>query len=810
MVFRTRIRTTALRAYTTFFVMTLSAYVQAQHTPPIHIPEQIPQPQESQDQEQTRALHLNLLLEKQLRQLDTVNGILQYLGQALNKGVLKLDNTQQQHVRAWITDHQKILHKLTQTVTYPLHESQISALALSVKLLIMHVKRTVDHKFKILDKFTLDTTLITRARSAVKLDTIEGITQNNDQQLTTLKINAEKVGLTRINTIARTVDKFNDKWRITNKLSYAPMAVLTGAAAVHVLPDRWFPNQGKLREFKNWISTSSDNSGDNQEQQEHQRPRGWFSALLDFASDKNTKTMGTLLYIVGGWDSIKPHLPQFLQSGLDNTSRSIRNKWEQLKGFSPTYTSNSYSYDTTVTLDDERLVGLDTQIAQLRSVVQYITDPEIYDRSNAQLEKGILLVGPSRSGKTYAARALHGSINKALAEKGSTVQFGFKELKWEDISWTSEEGIKTALQEAKKNAPCVIFIDELHNYSLQTKDGMGKMVNEFLTGMSGLTSESDTKGQVIFLAATNHPELLDHALLQPGRFGTIIYFEKPHFEQRKKYFETMFKHNAIDTSTLDINSLARQTENCSYGDLEFIVKQARFTARSQARSVTQQHLQDQINNHVYKFKHDLTLTQREKQVLAAHQTGHALAYVLLEPQTQLETVTILARHRKIKEQRVWNDEKHKQVSTKSSVKYGGLFTYNTAEALQLETAQEQAKQCQILLSGALAEKLLLGSIQAKHHLKDKQKALEYAHKIVLDGLKPESLPSEVQEQMKKQAYELLTKIEQEAYTLLQKHKHLVQAIAHALETYNTLSADDIRLIIRDITKDQAVETEQSL
>lgn len=351
----------------------------------------------------------------------------------------------------------------------------------------------------------------------------------------------------------------------------------------------------------------------------------------------------------------------------------------------------------------------------------------------------------------------------------------------------------------------MIFIDELHNFALQPKEGSGKIINEFLTGMSGLTTESDTKGQVIFMAATNHPELLDSALLQPGRFGTIIHFEKPHFEQRKKYFEVMFKYNAIDTGSLDIDALARQTENCSYGDLEFIIKQARFNARSQARSVTQQHLQEQIYTHVYKFKNELALTNHEKQILAAHQAGHALACILLEPQTHLESVTILARYRKIKEERIWQDGKQSHNTTsKHPVKYGGLFTYTTAQAIQLQTPQELKKQCMILLAGPLAEKVLLGSVQSSHHPKDKQKAFDYAHKIILDGLKPASLPHSIQEQQKQQAYELLTKIEQETYTVLQKYKQTLQAIAQALETYNTLSVHDIKLIMHDSISEHAL------
>ena len=432
---------------------------------------------------------------------------------------------------------------------------------------------------------------------------------------------------------------------------------------------------------------------------------------------------------------------------------ALREQWEKLKGFTPTKPKDDFVED--VNLDDERLIGIDSQIEELRRLVQYITNPEIYDRSNCGLEKGILLTGPSGNGKTYIARALCGQLNKY--SKGGA-RYRFKELKWGEVRWSSE-GIKTVIEQAKKEAPCVLFIDEIHNLPLQTKEG-GETLTEFLTGMSGVNSENDVKHQIILLAATNQPEKLDSALLRPGRFGTIINFEKPLYDQRKIYFEIMLKLNAIDNKHIDIDSLARQTQGWSYSELESIVKGARFIARTLAKGVAQEHFQQKINKHL-RLRDVVPPTETEKQYIAAHTAGHALMYVLLNSQEKLEFATIKGRWPKVKEIDMFNglkepNQQRQQYQSKKT-KYGHVFTYSNTEIMKIDTKEEKEKQCKIKLAGSLAQKLLLGASSYSYRPKDKQKALNEIKSILLDGLLENNLSNAAQNELNQQASELLKK-----------------------------------------------------
>lgn len=739
--------------------------------------------------EEQRALQLNLLLEKNLQHLDELNSTLQYLGQAIGKGTIKPAN--KQAALAWSSAHQVTLKKLTKSYTDPLTESQLHSLSSAIKMVTLLVCKTVESKFTVLPSIDFDQLTPTRTAQYTSLESLEKLTYSNQRHLSVLSQRADQAGLTTVNCVARKVDAFNDRFHITQSFKYMPLAAVTAATAIHFMPDSWFAQTGLLHEIKAVVGTSSLH---NTAPAVPAAPRrGVIGTLADVLKDKDTKNLGTVILGVGAWTFGKMPMPGPLEAASNDIKEKIRARWEYLKGYDSSATKRRYDYSTKITLDDERLVGLESQTAELRKLVQYITSPEIYDRSNASLEKGILLVGPSRSGKTFAARALHGSINEALAEKNITTKFGFREIKWSDVVW-KKDGVQTILDEAKKNAPCVLFIDELHTLPLQTKEWGGDVLGQFLTGMSGINSESDAKHQVIIVGATNHPEMLDFALLQPGRFGTIIHFEKPSCENRKKYFEVLFKHNGIDTDGISIDTLARQTEDCSYGDLEFIIKQARFTARTEAKGVTQEHLQEQLNIHVRKFKTTMPLSAQEKNILAVHQAGHALVSMLVEPRNALESVTILPRHRKIIEKRLWT-EKQEALEITQPTKYGGLFTYNHSEALKFQDQQEKTKQCMIKLAGPLAEKLVLGTAGSRHHTKDKQKAFMLAQEIQLDGLQLADLSKQTQQEIKHQAHSTLQQRERETEQLLKDNQSALMAITQSLADTYTLDAESLKKLI---------------
>ncbi|MHB9148447.1 MAG: AAA family ATPase, partial [Candidatus Amoebophilus sp.] len=394
---------------------------------------------------------------------------------------------------------------------------------------------------------------------------------------------------------------------------------------------------GAIVGIKSWLGQKPDFKDKHAQEPENKdqlkvigRAHSWIS------KNKDAAILGSILSTM----ATRFILPD-LEDKYNNIQRNLSKYWEQLKGYKiPINDDSRYEVEETITLEDERLIGLESQIAQLKDLALYITEPDMFDRQGVSLGKGILLVGPTRCGKTLTARALAGTINRILKAKGSKRKFGFKEVKFSEAVWRND-GIKNLIEDARQNAPCVLFIDELHNLPLQSNSEFGnRPLNEFLTGMSGINSENDAKQQVIILGATNKPELLDSALLQPGRFGTLIHFEKPDFEKRKQYFNIMFKRNIIDSSQFDIDLLAQHTEGCSYGDLDEILRDPRFVARKQAKRLTQEFILDKIHSHVHRLRKELPLIEQEKKIVAAHQAGKALAHAILQPESKMILVSI--------------------------------------------------------------------------------------------------------------------------------------------------------------------------
>lgn len=749
---------------------------------------------------------LNNLLCKESNQLEEINSILQYLGQVINKGTIKIENKKE--IQTWICKHQEIVRNLKEFHSFPLLESKLYRISLLTKSLTIHIINAIDSKFKNLKTFetsvyssskdiTIETKNITKD---ITIEKIEEVVNLNSNLIKILKDKARQTGLTNVNKIARYIDNIIEKYNLINFFDILPAATAIGITCIYFTPKRYLENIPILSKIKNWLGTSSyfDPTEEEKIKQAAKKNTGVYDKILNLIKSKDFKALETGAVLVAPFLSKKPLSPV-----TASIRSNIRRWWSKVKGFD--IPSNAtYKIIENITLDDERLIGVQDQVDELKKIVRYVSNPEIYDRSGSNLDKGILLIGPPGNGKTFCAQALAGTINKEMSKKGSSRRFSFRELKWHEIRWSSD-GIKTMIEQAKRNAPCILFIDEIHNLPLQTKEDSGDTLTEFLTGMSGINSENDSNYQVIILAATNQPEMLDAALLRTGRFSTKIRFEKPNYQNRKKYFEVMLKRDAIDTTFIDIDSLVRQTEGCSYSDLESIVKGAKFTAMELAESITQKHLQSKINTLVHKFKEELPLTDLELKHISSHQAGHALMYMLLDTQEKLELVSIAGRWRKIKEGRFFDAKTRDKMYEGKNTKYGALIKYNPAESIKIENDDEKIKLAKIKLAGPLAEKLLLGSTgytsltesyKKTFHTYDRNKALEYFKEIVYGGFDRKILPKDIVKENDKQAYKMLEKYEQEVLELLNKHRTILEIIAQELKERKTLSANELRKLVK--------------
>ncbi len=701
------------------------------------------------------------------RQVDSVIAIIQYLAQVFNKGSITVANKKQ--AMAWIEDTLEQTKQLNDFNEDSI--DNLNKILRTTKALCAHLSGIIHNDFQEWTPFEIP---LLRSVSDEELEEFDfkELFDANEILIKELRNDANNAGLTAINKLARKLDKWNDKYHVTDIISKVPTIGCLAFFGILLAPGSWFDKNTFLRELKDKIGPEKKEKND------------WktISGFLDSHTMKGLKNLATLLLAARAADSII-----FENLGISDLRTKFRNVWSGLKGMEVAE-DLGYEYPT-ITLDDPRLIGLEDQIKQARNIVNYIANPEAYDRSNSNLQKGILLEGTSRCGKTLLAKAVAGSINELQRAKGDAKRFKFITLKLDEIRFTPD-GIKTIIKAAAENAPCIYFIDEIHNLALQVKENQqGDALTQFLTMAEALLGQS-----VIVMAATNRSYMIDEALLKYDRFGLRIRFEEPSYENRKKFFEVYFKENAIDSTEFDVESLARQTYHASYGDLMSIFKNGRFTALHEGRRVSQQDFQEAIYREIYRLQigKKSPLSSQEKAVIAAHQAGHALMYMLYESEIQEvpECVTLHGKWKKIVETKWFEAKEVREEHAKKKTKYGHMIVSPKSEILKIATPAEL--ECKIKLAGHIAEKILLGKASYHYHPKDKRKALTKLEEIAFEGLKKEDYTKEEQRQRCQKALSELSRCEKETYDILTQHKALLEKIARALEQKELLTAAELR------------------
>lgn len=735
--------------------------------------------------------------------LDEITGTLEYLGQVVNKGAIK-EHTKKREVRLWILEQFALIKEL---MLVPEHrrEAHLVEMLRIVRAHLIYLTTTIQNNFDTLlsfEKPVIEEPIsqeLSHEQATVIYRTIGQLLEGNGHLITQMNTAIKHLGLSTTNLWARWLDDVNDKWKITATLEKVPRYVALAAAAMYLIPYKHFEYIPGMSWLKRKIGTTDywDPAGFKDIQwygREAERPAPPVhpaakpnGTIAEFLNGPDRKAF---LSIAAGAAYLVWTDP--LAEYIESFKKYLRPRWNKLKGFNLPRL-NQYRHPD-ITLDDPRLIGLDSQISQMKNIVRYITEPETFDRSASGLEKGILLTGPSRSGKTLLANALCGSINDVMQKKGMTKKFAFKQIKWSDVRWQND-GIKSILEDAKRNAPCVLFLDELHNLPLQVKEG-GEVLTQFLT-MSESLQSTGLRDAVIILAATNRPYALDDALLKPGRFGLQIHFENPTFELRKKFFKTMCEYNAINPESFDIDQLARLTEQCSYGELDMIFKSARFIARHDKRALQQQDFLHNIYEQVYRIRFDQTvpLTDEAHRLVATHQAGHALLHMLYERHLnqRLEVVTTRGQWAEIQEKRFLIDDVH-TAHVQKKTDYGHLFVSHPSEAVDVGAAPEI--KAKMLLAGTLAEELLIGSTTRSYHAEDTQEAQKLLENYLLKGRAPDTLSKQELQHIKQQASALLRSCEKEVRELLTQEQSALKNISMALQEKLLLTYDEIKELMR--------------
>jgi cell division protease FtsH len=292
----------------------------------------------------------------------------------------------------------------------------------------------------------------------------------------------------------------------------------------------------------------------------------------------------------------------------------------------------------TVTFDD--VAGADEAKEELQEVVEFLKDPERFIQLGARIPKGVLLVGSPGTGKTLLAKAVSGEAGVPFFSISGSE---FVEM----FVGVGASRVRDLFDQAKRHSPCIVFVDEIDAVGRHRGAGLGgshdereQTLNQILVEMDGF----DTDTNVIIMAATNRPDILDPALLRPGRFDRRVVLDRPDMRGREAILKVHVRGKPL-ASDVDLSTLAKSTPGFVGADIENLVNEAAIVAaRKNKKSISMRDLEEAIERVVLgPERKSRIITADEKRLIAYHEAGHAITYHSLPNCDPVRKVTIVAR-----------------------------------------------------------------------------------------------------------------------------------------------------------------------
>ena len=444
---------------------------------------------------------------------------------------------------------------------------------------------------------------------------------------------------------------------------------------------------------------------------------------------------------------------------------------------------------TGVTFAD--VAGQEEAKESLQEVVDFLHNPKKYAEIGAKLPKGALLVGPPGTGKTLLAKAVAG---EAKVPFFSIAGSDFVEM----FVGMGAKRVRDLFQEANKQAPCIIFIDEIDaiGKSRDSRYGGGndereQTLNQLLAEMDGF----DTSKGLLILAATNRPEVLDKALLRPGRFDRRIIVDKPDLKGRVDTLKVHSKDVLMD-ETVDLDAIALATSGAVGSDLANMINEAAINAVKNGRKyVTQADLLESVEVVIAgKEKKDRIMNAQEKKIVAYHEVGHALVTALQKDAEPVQKITIVPRTKGALGYVMQTPEEEKYLMTKDELN-ARLVTFmagRAAEELIFESVTTGASN-DIEQATSIARAMI-----TQYGMSERfgLMSLESVESKYLDGRATlncgEATAAEIDEEVK----ELLKKSYEKAFHLLEENRDILDKIASFLYEKETITGKEFMDIFR--------------
>lgn len=453
---------------------------------------------------------------------------------------------------------------------------------------------------------------------------------------------------------------------------------------------------------------------------------------------------------------------------------------------------------TGVTFDD--VAGIEEAKAELQEVVTFLKQPDRFTAVGAKIPRGVLLIGSPGTGKTL--------LGKAIAGEAGVPFFSISGSEFvEMFVGVGASRVRDLFHKAKENAPCIVFIDEIDAVGRQRGAGIGggndereQTLNQLLTEMDGFEGNSG----VIVIAATNRPDVLDTALLRPGRFDRQVIVDLPGYNGRLGILQVHARNKKL-SSDVSLEAIARRTPGLAGADLANLLNEAAIlTARRRKDAITSEEIDDAIDRVTIGLKLTPLLDSKKKRIIAYHEVGHALLMTLLKNSDPLNKVTIIPRSGGI----------------------GGFAQPIPSEDMidsGLVTRAWLMDRITMALGGRAAEDLVFGDAEVTNGASgDLEMVAKIAREMVtrygMSNLGPLALETEQSEvflgrdlmtrseyseavavQIDRQVHEIVLHCYQEAQRILSEHRHLMEKLVEILLEQETIEGEQFRAIVAQYT-----------
>ncbi|MGB9359459.1 MAG: ATP-dependent zinc metalloprotease FtsH [Acidimicrobiia bacterium] len=445
----------------------------------------------------------------------------------------------------------------------------------------------------------------------------------------------------------------------------------------------------------------------------------------------------------------------------------------------------------------EDVAGVDEAIEELDEIKEFLQQPQKFRAMGAKIPKGVLLYGPPGTGKTLLARAVAGEAGVPFyAISGSE----FVEM----FVGVGASRVRDLFEQAKASAPSIIFIDEIDAVGRHRGAGLGgghdereQTLNQLLVELDGF----DVKAGVIVIASTNRPDILDPALLRPGRFDRQIVVDRPDIKGREQILEVHAKGKPYEDD-VEVSTLARQTPGFTGADLANLINEsALLAARRNKTKIGMSEMEEAIERVIAgPERKSRIMSEEERRLTAYHEGGHALVGYALPKLDPIHKVTIIPRGRA-----------------------GGYTMALPLEDKHYEKRSELVDQLAYALGGRTAEEIVFGD-PSTGASNDIEKATSLARKMVMeygmsdrlgplkygqpqaevflgrDYSKSQDLSNEVAAAIDDEVRKLITQAHEEATQIIVRHRDALDRIAEQLLEHETLDADKVIAVLHDVPK----------